>query len=87
MRDCLTKKCSKVLLNQQEKSGFLDILKRKNMPYLQKKALRKKIHEKAKKNNICLECGEFNGNCIFYYLNYIIVKFKLFKALLKNVVY
>jgi DNA-directed RNA polymerase III subunit RPC1 len=31
------------------------------MPYLAKKALRKKIHEKAKKNNICFNCGEFNG--------------------------
>jgi len=28
------------------------------MPYLAKKALRKKIHEKAKKNNICFNCGE-----------------------------
>ncbi len=60
-------------MNQQEKSGFLDILKRKNMPYLQKKGLRKKIHEKAKKNNICLECGEFNGNYIINLLNYIII--------------
>jgi hypothetical protein len=59
-------------LNQQEKSGFLDILKRKNMPYLQKKALRKKIHEKAKKNNICLECGEFNGNYPISISNFII---------------
>ncbi len=50
-----------MLLNAQDKAMFLDVLKRKNMPYLQKKALRKKIHEKAKKNNVCLECGDFNG--------------------------
>ncbi len=55
------KKCSHVLLSDQDKILFFNMLKRKNLQYLQKKALRKKIHEKAKKNNICFNCGEFNG--------------------------
>ncbi|CAF0829663.1 unnamed protein product [Brachionus calyciflorus] len=57
----LCKKCSHVLLTSKEKADFLEILKRKNIPYLSKKALRKKIHEKAKKNNLCFNCGDFNG--------------------------
>lgn len=39
----------------------MEMLKRKNIPYLNKKALRKKIHEKAKKNSYCFNCGDFNG--------------------------
>ena len=57
----IEQKCSRVLLSDADKSTFLEGLRRKNMPYLHKKALRKKIHEKAKKNNVCGECGEFNG--------------------------
>lgn len=50
-----------MLINDQEKANYAELLKRKNIPYLQKKAQRKRIHEKAKKNNICFNCGEFNG--------------------------
>jgi DNA-directed RNA polymerase III subunit RPC1 len=56
-----SQKCSHVLLSDQDKAVFFNMLKRKNLQYLQKKALRKKIHEKAKKNNVCFNCGEFNG--------------------------
>ena len=60
-----------MLLNNQEKANYLEMLKRKNIPYLQKKSLRKKVHEKAKKNNICFNCGEFNGKILTkYYYNY-----------------
>lgn len=37
------------------------MFKRKDMPYLQKKSLRKRIHERAKKSNVCFNCSEFNG--------------------------
>lgn len=57
----ICKKCSYLLLTESDKSAFLDVLRRKSVPYLQKKSLRKKIHEKAKKNNVCFNCGEFNG--------------------------
>ena len=50
-----------MLLVTQDKNMFAEILKRKNIPYLQKKGLRKKIHDKAKKMNVCSNCGEFNG--------------------------
>ena len=49
------------MLNAQDKATFQELFKRKNIPYLQKKGLRKKIHEKAKKNSFCFNCGEFNG--------------------------
>ena len=58
------KRCSHVLLPVEDKAQFMEMLKRKNMPYLNKKALRKKIHEKAKKNNFCFNCGDFNGFAI-----------------------
>lgn len=46
---------------QQEKLSLLETVAKKNIPYLQKKPLRKKVHEKAKKNSICFNCGDFNG--------------------------
>jgi hypothetical protein len=61
-------KCSHVLLKSEEKAEQAEILKRKNIPYLTKKSLRKKIHEKAKKNNICPNCAEFNGNLMIIYV-------------------
>lgn len=32
-----------------------------NLSYLTRKALRKQVHEKAKKATICPHCGEING--------------------------
>ena len=49
------------MLNAKEKSSYNDMIKKKNIQYLQKKGLRKKIHEKVKKSNVCFNCGEFNG--------------------------
>jgi DNA-directed RNA polymerase III subunit RPC1 len=51
------------------------LLKRRNLQYLQKKALKKRIHEKAKKNNICFNCSEFNGN---FFISFFISKYLIF---------
>ena len=40
---------------------FRDRLKNKNMAYLSKKALRKKIIDMCKKITVCSGCGEMNG--------------------------
>ena len=50
-----------MLLPAAEKSTYLEMLKKRSLQYLQKKGLRKKIHEKAKKTSFCLNCGDFNG--------------------------
>ncbi len=43
------------------KQTFQRQLCRPVLSYLQKKALRKRIHEKAKKTTTCPYCGELNG--------------------------
>ncbi|XP_064601918.1 DNA-directed RNA polymerase III subunit RPC1-like [Liolophura sinensis] len=55
------KTCSKVLLPEEERKNFLETIKRPNMTYLQRKAVKKKVMERAKKFNICPLCGAFNG--------------------------
>ncbi|XP_014213946.1 DNA-directed RNA polymerase III subunit RPC1 [Copidosoma floridanum] len=55
------KKCSQVMLGPLDKRNFLNKALRPNLSYLAKKALKKQIHEKAKKNSICPYCGEQNG--------------------------
>ena len=40
---------------------YRDRLKNKSMPYLTKKALRKKIIDLCKKVSVCSACGETNG--------------------------
>ena len=57
----ICKKCGHVLLSRDDKQQFRESLKKKHIAYLQKKALRKKIHEKAKKNSLCFSCSELNG--------------------------
>ncbi|CAF0881239.1 unnamed protein product [Adineta ricciae] len=57
----ICKKCSRVMLNKEMKQTFQRQLCRPVLTYLQKKSLRKRIHEKAKKTTICPYCGELNG--------------------------
>lgn len=57
----ICKSCAHVLLPKNEAKVFMYSLKRPGLTYLQKKGLRKKIHEKCKKYNICFHCGAYNG--------------------------
>ncbi|CAF0768130.1 unnamed protein product [Didymodactylos carnosus] len=57
----ICKKCSRVMLQKDIKQEFQRSLCRPVLSYLQKKGLRKKIHEKAKKTTLCPSCGELNG--------------------------
>ncbi|XP_074647199.1 DNA-directed RNA polymerase III subunit RPC1-like [Tubulanus polymorphus] len=58
----ICKSCSQVLLPPPEKKQYLDMLKKPNLGYLQKKGLRKKIGDRCKKfYNECLYCGQLNG--------------------------
>ncbi|CAF1577254.1 unnamed protein product [Rotaria sp. Silwood1] len=57
----ICKKCSRVMLNKEMKQTFQRQLCRPILTYLQKKSLRKRVHEKAKKTTICPYCGELNG--------------------------
>lgn len=53
------------MLTKEEKLQFLDLLKRPNLAYLQKRGLKKKISEKCRKRTVCLNCSAFNGKQIF----------------------
>lgn len=44
-----------------KKTQYMDALKRGGMSYLQKKTLRKKIQEMAKKATTCPNCSAING--------------------------
>ncbi|KAG5855741.1 DNA-directed RNA polymerase III subunit RPC1 [Anguilla anguilla] len=57
----ICKTCSHVMLTKEEKQQFLDVLKRPNLAYLQKRGLKKKISEKCRKKTVCLNCSSFNG--------------------------
>ena len=43
------------------KQTFQRQLSQPILSYLQKKLLRKRVHEKAKKTTLCPYCGELNG--------------------------
>ncbi|KAK2176857.1 hypothetical protein NP493_625g00001 [Ridgeia piscesae] len=58
---CICKTCSRVLLSPEHRQTFLDQLKKPNMSYLQKKALKKKIIERCKKSTNCTFCDTQNG--------------------------
>jgi len=57
----ICKSCSRVLLKHADQELFREKLKHPNMPYLTKKAMRKKISEKAKKMVLCFNCQARNG--------------------------
>ncbi|XP_067928267.1 DNA-directed RNA polymerase III subunit RPC1-like [Watersipora subatra] len=66
-RTCVTilqkicKTCSRILLTDDVKEHYLEVLKRPGMSYLHKKSLNKKINDKTKKMSICIRCGAKNG--------------------------
>ncbi|XP_053196870.1 DNA-directed RNA polymerase III subunit RPC1 [Scomber japonicus] len=57
----ICKTCSSIMLTKEEKLQFIDMLKRPNLAYLQKRGLKKKISDKCRKRTICLHCSAFNG--------------------------
>ncbi|XP_072164609.1 DNA-directed RNA polymerase III subunit RPC1-like [Diadema setosum] len=57
----ICKVCGHVLLSEQDNQNFMEALRRPTLTYLQKRGLRKKIHEKCRKNQICFHCGAYNG--------------------------
>lgn len=58
----ICKTCSSIMLTKEEKLQFMDFLKRPNLPYLQKRGLKKKISDKCRKRTICLNCAAYNGS-------------------------
>lgn len=58
------KTCGRVMLNASDRATFLDSLKRPSIPYLQKKALRKRVLDKCKKQSICPFCNAINGTVV-----------------------
>uniref|UniRef100_A0A8C9XW94 DNA-directed RNA polymerase subunit n=1 Tax=Sander lucioperca TaxID=283035 RepID=A0A8C9XW94_SANLU len=57
----ICKTCSSIMLTKEDKLQFMDLLKRPNLAYLQKRGLKKKISDKCRKKTICLNCSAFNG--------------------------
>jgi len=57
----ICKSCGRILLKDADRELFREKLKSPNMPYLTKKAMRKKISEKAKKLTQCFSCQARNG--------------------------
>lgn len=57
----ICKSCSAILLSQEQKDSFHRALKKPNLSYLQKKALRKRIYDACRKVKTCLICGDHNG--------------------------
>ncbi|XP_030835383.1 DNA-directed RNA polymerase III subunit RPC1 isoform X1 [Strongylocentrotus purpuratus] len=57
----ICKTCGHILLDDVNHQNFVDALRRPNLSYLQKRGLRKKIHEKSRKNQICFQCNSYNG--------------------------
>lgn len=56
------KTCSSIMLSKEDRLQFMDMLKRPNLPYLQKRGLKKKISDKCRKRSVCLNCSAFNGD-------------------------
>jgi DNA-directed RNA polymerase III subunit RPC1 len=57
----ICKTCSHVLLDKKMRKIYRAKLRTHNLPYLQKKALRKQIVEKCKKVTRCPNCNDING--------------------------
>ncbi|KAA8581469.1 hypothetical protein FQN60_003050 [Etheostoma spectabile] len=57
----ICKTCSSIMLTKEDKLQFMDLIKRPNLAYLQKRGLKKKISDKCRKKTICLNCSAFNG--------------------------
>ena len=61
MLQCICKNCGRVLLKPDLAKSYREQTKNKNMPYLKKKATRKKIIELCKKVTKCPYCLDING--------------------------
>jgi len=57
----ICKTCSRILLKPSDQEIFRERLNKPNLPYLSKKAIRKKLIEKMKKITQCFYCGDRNG--------------------------
>lgn len=58
---CICKECGRILLPPDEQKKYVEILKRPNVGYLQKKALRKQVSDKCNKKKNCSFCKAING--------------------------
>ena len=58
---CVCKSCSRILLKPEVARTHRERLRRRAVPYLAKKALRKKIVEACKKVTVCPSCSAPNG--------------------------
>ena len=58
---CVCKTCSRILLKPPLARAFRERLRKGSVPYLAKKAMKKKIVETCKKVTSCHHCGAQNG--------------------------
>lgn len=58
---CICKTCARTLLSPEVAASYRERTKNKNMPYLTKKVVRKKIVELCKKITRCHYCNDING--------------------------
>lgn len=58
---CICKSCSRVLLSEAERDGFLKRLRNPRLEGVQKAAIVKAVYEKCRKAVMCPGCGEGNG--------------------------
>ncbi|EZA62907.1 DNA-directed RNA polymerase III subunit RPC1 [Ooceraea biroi] len=57
----ICKRCAHILLTPEEKKFYLRKVQKPSLTYLERKALRKKVWEKAKKRTECPNCKSNNG--------------------------
>ncbi|XP_065214140.1 DNA-directed RNA polymerase III subunit RPC1 [Planococcus citri] len=58
---CKNPLCARVMLQESEMQKYRVKARNPNLSYLTRKALRKQVHEKAKKATVCPHCDEING--------------------------
>ena len=58
---CICKDCSRILMKPEMAQMYRERIRKKDMAYLSKKALRKKIIDICKKISVCPYCGGMNG--------------------------
>ena len=58
---CICKSCSRILLKPEVAASYREKIKAKELPYLSKKNVRKKLVELCKKVSTCHHCGQLNG--------------------------
>ncbi|XP_047127085.1 DNA-directed RNA polymerase III subunit RPC1 isoform X1 [Hydra vulgaris] len=58
----ICKNCSRILLNEEDRTTYIKALRRPGLTSLQRKTLHKKIIMKCKKVTTCFYCNDRNGN-------------------------